>query len=399
MMNKKSFVKTFVVAGLVLSSLTTLQAQEYNGVVKSSYMSVRKEAKFNSVIVAKKMRGDVYKVLYEDKNWIKVQFADGVTGWLFKTVTNRADDDYLPDADTATSTEKIEQKRKGPPEVPDGPEDDDYVEDNASGNGAKKSDASKSKTNGGISKSSSAKDGKSGKASSDKKSAVSGPATEKNMSANGGNRGASNSASSSDSVSSSNAGTNSNASSSNSTSGSGKSAKVGNAGSNSKTAVAEISSNAEDLYNEAIALYAKRQYEDALEKNMLASKKAPKNAEIMNNIGNCLFKLGKDEKALEYWKKALKLAPKSGKICSNIGIAYYQMNKTKDAIEYYKKAILFEPDYADAYYNLASAYGYNGDFSNAAKNFQLYMDKTDNEGLKKLASERLDYCEKQMKKN
>ena len=162
--------------------------------------------------------------------------------------------------------------------------------------------------------------------------------------------------------------------------------------------VVEVSGTAEELYNDAIKLYEKRKYSEALEKNQAASKKAPKNAEILNNLGNCQFKLGRIEDALESWKNALKIAPRSGKICNNLGIAYYQLDKNKDAIEYYKKAILFEPDFADPYYNIASVYGFTGNFEDALVNYKKFLEFNPDDTMKKLADERIAYCERQLNK-
>jgi tetratricopeptide (TPR) repeat protein len=162
--------------------------------------------------------------------------------------------------------------------------------------------------------------------------------------------------------------------------------------------VVEVSGTAEELYNEAIKLYEKRKYSEALEMNKAASKKAPKNAEILNNLGNCQFKLGRIEDALDSWKSALKIAPRSGKICNNLGIAYYQLDKNKDAIEYYKKAIMFEPDFADPYYNIASVYGFTGNFEDALTNYKKFLQFNPDDTMKKLADERIAYCERQLNK-
>jgi tetratricopeptide (TPR) repeat protein len=162
--------------------------------------------------------------------------------------------------------------------------------------------------------------------------------------------------------------------------------------------VVEVSGTAEELYNEAIRLYEKRKYSEALEMNVAASKKAPKNAEILNNLGNCQFKLGRIEDALDSWKKALRIAPRSGKICNNLGIAYYQLDNNKDAIEYYKKAIMFEPDFADPYYNIASVYGFTGNFEDALTNYKKFLEFNPDDTMKKLADERIAYCERQLNK-
>lgn len=312
--------------------VTPCNGQAFDEVVKSSYISVRKEGKFNSVIVAKKIRGDRYRLLFEDKNWMRVEFEDGLTGWLFKTVTIKTE----PEKKNLDPKETSSDKNK--PNEPK-PANENIT---AKKSAAQAKDTPKDSRLPQVAKETSTD----AKANSDKPLAVAKPEPPVKP-----------------------------------------------------LLVAETSLNAEELYNEAIILYEKRKYEEALEKNLFASKKAPKNAEILNNIGNCLFKLNRTDEALEYWLTALKVSPKSGKICNNIGIAYYQLNKSKDAIEYYKKAILFEPDFPDSYYNLASVYGFIGDFKNAILNYKLFLEQNPQEVMAKLATERIEYCEKQIARN
>eukprot|EP01156_Anaeramoeba_ignava_P008240 Anaeramoba_ignava/a357228_32.p1 GENE.a357228_32~~a357228_32.p1 ORF type:complete len:112 (+),score=21.95 a357228_32:511-846(+) len=107
--------------------------------------------------------------------------------------------------------------------------------------------------------------------------------------------------------------------------------------------------------------------------------------------------MGRINEALESWKMALKVSPKSGKICNNLGIAFYQLDQNKKAIEYYKKAILFEPQFPDPYYNLASVYGFVGKFEDAILNYQKFLEFSPDKTMKKLAEERIEYCERQVK--
>ncbi len=108
--------------------------------------------------------------------------------------------------------------------------------------------------------------------------------------------------------------------------------------------------------------------------------------------------MGRIQDALDTWKEALKITPKSGKISNNLGIAYYQLDKNKDAIEYYKKAILFEPQFPDPYYNLASVYGFTGKFADAILNYRKFLEFDPEPVMKKLAEERIAYCERQVAK-
>lgn len=310
----KRFAKVILIAGAAILSIPGMAAQK-EGVVRGSYINLRQEAKFNSPIIGKKMRGDSYKILFEEKNWLKVSFADGLEGWLYRTLVEKAGEFPVKPADvkeTASDTPKIEKKGD---------------EKKASEKKVEKPAKKEIKIE-------------------EKKTALEKPPQPKLKPAE----------------------------------------------------VVEISGTAEELYNEAIRLYEKKKYVQALEKNQLAIQKAPQNAEILNNIGNCQFKLGRIEEALESWKNALKIAPRSGKICNNLGIAFYQLDKNKDAIEYYKKAILFEPEFPDPYYNLASVFGFTGNFADAIVNYRKFLEFSPDVTMKKLAEERIAYCERHLEK-
>lgn len=318
-MNKISLTLCAVLASLIVT--IPLQAQSKTGTVRGSYINLRTDAKFNSPIIGKKVRGDQYKILFEDGNWLKVAFTDGTTGWLFRTMIEKAED-------TAAPEEKEVATVKPPKAVDD------------------KAAVTKAKTEKQPEKKSEKKPEKKPelKTAKEKKE----PAKPDKLA--------------------------------------------------KPAAVVDYAGSAEEIYNEAIKLYEAKKYVQALEKNQLALKKAPQNAEILNNVGNCLFKLGRVEEALEYWKNALKISPRSGKICNNLGIAYYQLDKNKDAVEYYKKATLFEPEFPDPYYNLASVQGFTGKFADAIVSYRKFLEFSPDLTMKKLAEERIAYCERQITK-
>ena len=338
-----------IAGALVLAALVTFSVPTFarEGVVRGSYVNLRSEGRFNSPIIGRKMRGDTYRVLFEERKWIKVEFADGVVGWLYQTSTELSGDLPEESADESDSTEPETKEPDKQANEPVEPAKDSKTAD-------KKAEPAKdSKT--ADKKVEPAKDSK----TADKKAE---PAKDS------------------------------------------KTAEKKQAETSAKVAkplpasVVEVSGSAEELYNEAIRLYEKKRYVQALDKNMQAIKKAPQNAEILNNIGNCQFKLGRIDEALASWKEALKISPRSGKISNNLGIAYYQLDKNKDAIEYYKKAILFEPDFPDPYYNLASVYGFTGKFEDAIVNYRKFLESSPDAVMKKLADERIAYCERQLSK-
>lgn len=309
----RNSLKILLVAGALTVAMPLFAAPAREGVVKGSYINLRKENKFNSPIIGKKMRGDSYKILFEEKNWLKVSFSDGLEGWLYKTLVEQTPEKSAKPAEDKTASATPEIKK-----------------DDKKSETAKKPEEKTPKK----------------EIKLDPKKGLEKPPAPKTKPA----------------------------------------------------AIVEVSGTAEELYNEAIRLYEKKKYAQALEKNQLALQKAPQNAEILNNIGNCQFKLGRIEEALESWKNALKIAPRSGKICNNLGIAYYQLDKNKDAIEYYKKAILFEPEFPDPYYNLASVYGFTGNFADAVVNYRKFLETSPDATMKKLAEERIAYCERHLEK-
>lgn len=353
----KKTAGALLLAALVAFSVPTFAR---DGVVRGSYVNLRSEGRFNSPIIGRKMRGDKYHVLFEERKWIKVEFDDGIVGWIYQTSTESSGE-MPPDPVDETASATAESDKKEPENQVKPPA---KAADKAADKPAKPADKAADKKSAPgkpeetvTKKTEPAKDSKTAEKkveptkeskSADKKS---GPAE--------------------------------------------TSAKMAKP---IPASVVEVSGSAEELYNEAIRLYEKKQYVQALDKNMQAMKKAPQNAEILNNVGNCQFKLGRIDEALESWKEALKISPRSGKISNNLGIAYYQLDKNKDAIEYYKKAILFEPDFPDPYYNIASVYGFTGKFEDAIVNYRKFLEFSPDATMKKLADERIAYCERQIAK-
>jgi tetratricopeptide (TPR) repeat protein len=66
-----------------------------------------------------------------------------------------------------------------------------------------------------------------------------------------------------------------------------------------------VTENSLDLINQGCALMAQQQYEQALEKFLLAQKDSPKYIDCYVNLGNVYSCLEKYDDALENFKKAL----------------------------------------------------------------------------------------------
>ena len=107
----RNSLKILLVAGTLTVAMPLFAAPAREGVVKGSYIHLRKENKFNSPIIGKKMRGDGYKILFEEKNWLKVSFSDGLEGWLYKTLVEQAPDKSVKPAEDKTASATPEARR------------------------------------------------------------------------------------------------------------------------------------------------------------------------------------------------------------------------------------------------------------------------------------------------
>lgn len=397
----KRIIVGVVTAGLIaVTPVWAAGARE--GKVHGSYINVRSEANHSSNVVTKKLRGDRYTIEFEEKGWLKVSFEDGTKGWIFNSVVEKQLAKEAA-AEPKHAAEPPVASHAAVPALPKGVAEPVKPADQK----GKTAAAPALKTTGEKGK----PDAHGAQKPSEEKKAPAEPQAGKTADAKA------------------KADTKSPAKAADKTKEDSKTKKADEKKPDEKKGdekkagemkaadekekpakheapakLAELppakavstSKSAADYYHEAIGLYEKKRYQEALEANRAALQQAPRNAEILNNIGNCLFKMGKIQDAISNWKEALKSAPKQAKICNNLGIAYYQIDENDRAIEFYKKAILFEPQFADAYYNLASVYGFKGQFRDALDNYRKYLEFNPDATMKKLTEERIEYCQKQL---
>ncbi len=437
-----------IIVGVVTAGLIAVApvwaAGSRVGKVHGSYINVRSEASHSSNVVTKKLRGDKYTIEFEEKGWLKVSFDDGTKGWIFNSVVEKqlakeeaAEPKHAPETPVASQTaapalpkgvtdavKPGEQKgksaaapdqkatvEKGKPDAHGAaktPDEKKAPTEPQAGKAAAKPETVKEKP--AQAQKEDEKAGTVEKAKTDAKTPV--KATEKpelkEQPASKADEKTKEDSKVKQADEKKAADEKAKADEKKAADEKQKAAKKEEAEKPAKREASEkaaelppakavsTSKSAADYYHEAIELYEKKRYQEALDANRAALQQAPRNAEILNNIGNCLFKMGKIQDAITNWKEALKSAPKQAKICNNLGIAYYQIDENDRAVEFYKKAILFEPQFADAYYNLASVYGFKGQFRDALDNYRKYLEFNPDATMKKLTEERIEYCQKQL---
>jgi len=266
------------------------------GIVKANYVNLRLEPKFNSPLIAKKLRGETYKIILSEDSWCKIRFEDQTEGWIFKTLVSLV----TPSQEEYTPVQEKPVQKQSEVDLP------------VKSKQLQQQPSSKNET-----------------------ASARNPLLE------------------------------------------------------------DTTMTPAKLYNNALEMFEKGRYSDALELNKKAAVDAPQNADIYNNMGAAAFHLGKYEEALKYWKTAYSIDKNSSAVANNLGIASYRLNRNNDAIEYYKQAIEKDPDFADAYYNLAGAYGFMGKYDLAIENYNKFLSFSPDSKLRKIAESRIDFCKQQ----
>lgn len=101
-------------------------------------------------------------------------------------------------------------------------------------------------------------------------------------------------------------------------------------------------------------------------------------AEPYLNIGLVYNERGDSKKAIELYEQALRHNNNYGEAYDALGQAYAQTRQLEKAITYFNEAA--QRDYIGAYYNLGLAYKDKGDFENAIKSLQTFIDNTPDNG-------------------
>lgn len=106
--------------------------------------------------------------------------------------------------------------------------------------------------------------------------------------------------------------------------------------------------------NKGSSAYKKENYDEALQKYLLAETSRPNLPETSFNLGNVYYKTGDYEDALRSYEKATysKDIELQSKAYYNTGSVLFRMEKLPEAIQFYKKALELNPDDQDAKFNI-----------------------------------------------
>lgn len=135
----------------------------------------------------------------------------------------------------------------------------------------------------------------------------------------------------------------------------------------------------QNLYNEALELYIKEEYQPALEKikEYLQTHTGEQKALLL--LSRVYIEKEMLAEALAACQNLAKIDPLSAKVFYLLGFIYMQQKDANNAIDHFKKAIYLERDFALAHYHLAFIYKNAGEpekarreFTNAQRIFEKY---------------------------
>ena len=126
-----------------------------------------------------------------------------------------------------------------------------------------------------------------------------------------------------------------------------------------------LGNEAQELFDQANALYESGQLEQAAEAYRRSIEIQPGRSEAHNNLGNTLLRLGKAREAIEAFDRALQLQPDNQQALYNRAIALHNLGQFEAAVESYRRAVTLDPAFSAAWNNLGTSLQRLGKLSEA----------------------------------
>ena len=124
------------------------------------------------------------------------------------------------------------------------------------------------------------------------------------------------------------------------------------------------------VFDQAVDLAAKGQYEAAIATWKQALDLDPGDAKAQYNLGTSLLRKGRLDEAIAHLQKAVEVNPEFGDAQNHLGGAFLQQGKVDDAIAHFQDAVDVDPSSGDAQNNLGGALLEKGSADEAIPHFQ-----------------------------
>ncbi len=127
--------------------------------------------------------------------------------------------------------------------------------------------------------------------------------------------------------------------------------------------------NADAYYFLGLAMFGRKQHDEAIRYLSQAAAIDPANSEIHTHLGVAFISKGMLNDAITHLQKSLQLAPDNVEACFNLGVAMLQRGDRQEAIRYLLQAVRLQPDDQEAHYNLAVAFEQQGNVERAIQHY------------------------------
>jgi Flp pilus assembly protein TadD len=121
--------------------------------------------------------------------------------------------------------------------------------------------------------------------------------------------------------------------------------------------------------NLGLALFNKRQIDDAIKHYLEALRIRPDFAEAHSNLGIALAQMGQLDEAMGHLLEAIMVEPNSEGAHYNLGLVLFNKGEIDDAIKHYLEALRIRPDFAEAHSNLGFALFNKGRIDDAIEHY------------------------------
>jgi len=128
------------------------------------------------------------------------------------------------------------------------------------------------------------------------------------------------------------------------------------------------------LFDVAIQLAQKKQFEDAVPAWRKALGLAPDDARAHNNLGIALVGIGRNDEAVAEYRKSLELDGRSSQTNNNLGSALAEAGRMAEATACFERALELDPDNPRAHNNLGGALAESGHLVEAIEHLRRVVE-------------------------
>jgi tetratricopeptide (TPR) repeat protein len=128
--------------------------------------------------------------------------------------------------------------------------------------------------------------------------------------------------------------------------------------------------NADAHFYLGLALFGRKQHDEAIKHLAEAAKLKPTSSEIRTHLGSVYIAKGRLDEAIDHLHRALQMDPNNAEAYFNLGVATSLRGDKLEAIRNWSRAVQLKPDDYEAHHNLARVLEEQGDIERAIEHYR-----------------------------